>query len=75
MQEKHLYEYAVIRVVLGRTRIPQCGYYSFFVAKFIKVLYSVNGKLNFFRWFGCRQLHLNVQAFAKVAHGENQADQ
>jgi hypothetical protein len=45
-------------------------------AKFIKVLYSVNEpNSNFSDDLDVEQLHLNVQAFEKVAHGENQADQ
>ena len=75
MQEKHLYEYAVIRVVprVEREEFLNVGVILFCKkAKFIKVLYSVNeAKLQLFSDdLDVEQLHLNVQAFAKVAHGE-----
>jgi len=78
MQEKHLYEYAVIRVVprVEREEFLNVGIILFCKkAKFIKVLHAVNeAKLQFFSDdLDVEQLHLNVLAFAKVAHGEKLA--
>ncbi len=75
MQEKHLYEYAIIRVVprVEREEFLNVGIILFCKkAKFIQVLYAVNEvKLQFFSDdLDVEQLHLNVQAFAKVAHGK-----
>ncbi|SFF13537.1 DUF3037 domain-containing protein [Flavobacterium xueshanense] len=75
MQEQHLYEYAVLRVVprVEREEFLNVGIILFCKkAKFIKVLYSVNeAKLQLFADdMDVEQLHLNVKAFAKVAHGE-----
>jgi len=75
MQEKHLYEYAVIRVVprVEREEFLNVGIILFCKkAKFIKVLCSINeAKLQLFsRDLDLEQLHLNLQAFEKVAHGE-----
>jgi hypothetical protein len=75
MQEKHLYEYAIIRVVprVEREEFLNVGVVLFCKkAKFIKVLFDVNeAKLNLFSAdLDVEQLHLNVQAFANVAHGE-----
>ena len=75
MQEKHLYEYAVIRVVpmVEREEFLNVGIILFCKkAKFITVLYAVNeAKLQCFTSdLDVEQLLLNVQAFAKVAHGE-----
>lgn len=75
MQEKHLYEYAVIRVVprVEREEFLNVGIILFCKkAKFIKVLCSIDeAKLQLFsRDLDLEQLHLNLQAFEKVAHGE-----
>lgn len=75
MQEKHLYEYAVIRVVprVEREEFLNVGIILFCKkAKFIKVLCSMNEtKLQLFAAdLDLEQLHLNLQAFEKVAHGE-----
>ena len=75
MQEKHLYEYAVIRVVprVEREEFLNVGIILFCKkAKFIKVLCSMNeAKLQLFSAdLDLEQLHLNLQAFEKVAHGE-----
>lgn len=75
MQEKHLYEYAVIRVVprVEREEFLNVGIILFCKkAKFIKVMYSVNeSKLQLFSEdFDLEQLHLNLEAFEKVGHGE-----
>ena len=75
MQEKHLYEYAVIRVVprVEREEFLNVGIVLFCKkAKFIKVLCSVNeSKLQLFSDdLDLEQLHLNLLAFGKVGHGE-----
>ncbi|MFV8369681.1 DUF3037 domain-containing protein [Flavobacterium sp. LB2R40] len=75
MQEKHLYEYAVIRVVprVEREEFLNVGIIVFCKkSKFIKVLYSMNeAKLQLFLAdLDLEQLHLNLQAFENVAHGE-----
>lgn len=78
MQEKHLYEYAVIRVVpqVEREEFLNVGVILFCKkAKFIKVLFTVNPlKLQLFsKELDVEQLQLNVEALAKIAHGEKQA--
>ncbi|MFV5696183.1 DUF3037 domain-containing protein [Flavobacterium sp. LB3P122] len=75
MHEKHLYEYAVIRVVprVEREEFLNVGIILFSKkAKFIKVLCSFNeAKLQLFSAdLDLEQLHLNLQAFEKVGHGE-----
>ena len=75
MQEKHLYEYAVIRVVprVEREEFLNVGIILFCKKnKFIRVLYSVNeGKLlPFLGELDLEQLYLNLKAFRKVGHGE-----
>ncbi|MFV5700722.1 DUF3037 domain-containing protein [Flavobacterium sp. XS2P12] len=75
MQEKHLYEYAVIRVVprVEREEFLNVGIILFCKkAKFIKVICSFNeAKLQLFSAdLDLEQLHLNLQAFEKVGHGE-----
>ena len=75
MQEKHLYEYAVIRVVprVEREEFLNVGIILFCKkAKFIKVLCSFNeAKLQMFSAdLDLEQLHLNLLAFEKVGHGE-----
>lgn len=75
MHEKHLYEYAVIRVVprVEREEFLNVGIILFCKkAKFIKVLCSFNeAKLQMFSAdLDLEQLHLNLLAFEKVGHGE-----
>ena len=75
MQEKHLYEYAVIRVVprVEREEFLNVGIILFSKkAKFIKVLCSINEAklLPFLGELDLEQLHLNLEAFGKVGHGE-----
>lgn len=75
MQEKHLYEYSVIRVVprVEREEFLNVGIILFCKqARFIKVLYAVNeAKLQpFLGELDLEQLHLNLEAFGKVGHGE-----
>lgn len=75
MQEKHLYEYAVIRVVprVEREEFLNVGIILFCKkAKFIHVLCSINeAKLQLFSEdLDLEQLHFNLLAFGKVAHGD-----
>ena len=75
MQEKHLYEYAVIRVVprVEREEFLNVGIILFCKKnKFIRVLHSVNeGKLlPFLGELDVEQLYLNLEAFKKIGHGE-----
>lgn len=75
MQEKYLYEYAVIRVlpVVEREEFLNVGIIVFCKkANFIKVYYNINeAKLNYFLGdVDIEQLHLNVQSFEKIALGD-----
>lgn len=77
MQEKNLYEYAVIRVVprVEREEFLNVGIILFCKrAKFIKMLYAVNeAKLMLFSEdFDLEQLELNLSSFQKIAHGGKQ---
>src|SRR6478609_1033764 len=74
MQEKNLYEYAVIRVVprVEREEFLNVGIILFCKkTKFIKMLYSVNqAKLQLLAQdFDLEQLELNLKSFQKVALG------
>jgi hypothetical protein len=74
MQEKHLYEYAVIRVVprVEREEFLNVGLILFCKrAQFIKMLYAVNeAKLLLFSDdFDLEQLELNLSSFQKIAQG------
>lgn len=74
MQEKNLYEYAVIRVVprVEREEFLNVGIVLFCKkAKFIKVLYSLNIEkvLSFSTEADVEQIEMNLLAFQKVAHG------
>jgi hypothetical protein len=74
MQEKNLYEYAVIRVVprVEREEFLNVGIILFCKrAKFIKMLYAVDeAKLLLFSDdFDLEQLELNLSSFQKIAHG------
>ena len=74
MQEKNLYEYAVIRVVprVEREEFLNVGIILFCKkAKFIKMLYAVDeAKLMLFSEdFDLEQLELNLSSFQKIAHG------
>jgi hypothetical protein len=75
MQEKNLYEYAVIRVVpkVEREEFLNVGVILFCKsAKFIKMLYSVNEAkmLMFSEDFDLEQLEMNLESFQKIAHGD-----
>jgi hypothetical protein len=74
MQEKHLYEYAVIRVVprVEREEFLNVGIILFCKkAKFIKVLCSINEvRLQaFLGELDMEQLYLNLEAFEKIGNG------
>lgn len=75
MPEKHLYEYAVIRVLpaVEREEFMNVGLILFCKkAKFIKVLFAVNEKrLNAFTGeLDMKQVCSNLEAFEKIAMGE-----
>lgn len=75
MQEKNLYEYAVIRVLprVEREEFLNVGIILFCKkAKFIKVLYQLNeAKLKLFSTEAdLEQLQLNLSAFEKIGHGD-----
>ena len=74
MQEKHLYEYAVIRVVprVEREEFLNVGIILFCKrAKFIKMLYAIDqSKMQLFSSeLDLEQLQLNMESFRKIAHG------
>jgi hypothetical protein len=74
MQEKHLYEYAIIRVlpVVEREEFLNVGIIMFSKkAKFIKVLYKVNEtKLRVFcKEIDVEQVQLNLKSFEDIANG------
>jgi hypothetical protein len=74
MQEKNLYEYAVIRVVprVEREEFLNVGIILFCKsAKFIKMVYAVNEAklLMFSEDFDLEQLELNLESFQKIAQG------
>ncbi|PKB15019.1 DUF3037 domain-containing protein [Flavobacterium sp. 5] len=78
MQERNLYEYAVIRVVprVEREEFLNVGIILFCKkAKFIKMLYSVNETklLMFSEEFDLEQLELNLESFQKIAEGGKSA--
>lgn len=74
MKEKHLYEYAIIRVVpiVEREEFLNVGIILFSKkAKFIRVLYAIDeSKLrNFSADLDVEQVKLNLQSFEKIAMG------
>ena len=74
MQEKHLYEYAVIRVVprVEREEFLNVGVILFCKkAKFIKMLFVIEeSKIKLFSSeLNLEQLQLNLDSFQKIAHG------
>jgi hypothetical protein len=74
MQEKNLYEYAVIRVVprVEREEFINAGIILFCKsAKFIKMCYTVNETklLMLCEDFDIQQLELNLESFQKIAEG------
>lgn len=77
MQEKHLYEYAVIRVLpkVEREEFLNVGIILFCKKeKFIRVHFTLNEtKLRLFcKDFDINQLQLNLQSFEKIAAGDKQ---
>jgi len=77
MQEKHLYEYSVIRVVprVEREEFLNVGIIVFCKkAKFIKMLYTIDlAKMELFSGdLDLEQLQLNMESFQKIAHGTKQ---
>jgi hypothetical protein len=77
MQEKHLYEYAMIRVVpvLEREEFLNVGVAVFSKrAKFIKVLWTINeSKIALLSdELDIDQIRLNLECFEKVALGEKE---
>lgn len=78
MQEKHLYEYAVIRVVprVEREEFVNAGIVIFSKkAKFIKMLYTVDKqKLAFFsKELDLEQLEQNLEAFKNISDGKKES--
>lgn len=74
MQEKHLYEYSVIRVVprVEREEFLNVGIVLFCKkAKYIKVIYAVDeSKFKIFASeLDLEQLQLNLEAFQKISNG------
>ena len=74
MQDKHLYEYAVIRVVprVEREEFVNAGVVVFCKRqKFIKMLYTVNEQkiLMLSPEADNDQIRLNLQSFEKIANG------
>jgi len=77
MQDRHLYEYAVIRVVprVEREEFVNAGVIIFCKkAKFIKMLYVLDKqKLNFFsEELDFEQLQLNLEAFKNISDGKKE---
>ena len=75
MQEKHLYEYAVIRVVprVEREEFLNVGVILFCKkAKFIKMLFVIGeSKIKLFSSeLDLEQVQLNLDSFQKIAHGD-----
>lgn len=76
MPEKHLYEYAVIRVlpVLEREEFVNVGIILFCKkANFIRVHYAINETklLAFSAQLDLTQLTLNLESLANIAHGHS----
>lgn len=74
MQDSHLYEYAIIRVVprVEREEFLNIGIIMFCKkAKFIKVLYHINdAKIEALsNDFDLEQLHCNITALEKITNG------
>lgn len=78
MQEKNLYEYAVIRVVpkVEREEFINVGIIMFCKkARFIKVVYTVDSiKLhNLCKTIDINQIEQNLESFLRIAHGDKSA--
>lgn len=77
MQEKHIYEYAVIRVlpIVEREEFVNVGIILFCKkAKFIKVHYTVDEVklLMFYKDLDIEQIKLNLQSLEGIANGNKQ---
>lgn len=77
MQEKHIYEYAVIRVlpIVEREEFVNVGIILFCKkAKFIKVHYTVDEAklLMFYKDLDIEQIKLNLQSLEGIANGNKQ---
>ena len=77
MQERHLYEYAVIRVVpkVEREEFVNAGIILFCKKeRFIKVIYKINEeKLRFFSdELDFEQLEKNLESFEKISQGKKE---
>jgi len=75
MQDKHLYEYAVIRVVprVEREEFVNAGVILFSKKlNFIKMLYAIDPKKinSLSEDFDLEQLELNLSAFKKISDGD-----
>jgi len=78
MQEKYLYEYAIIRVlpVVEREEFVNVGIILFCKSeKFIKVYIATNEDklLSFSKDLDIEQIKLNLQAFEKIAMGKEKS--
>ena len=76
MQDKHLYEYAVIRIVpvLEREEFINVGVIVFSKKeKFIKIHFKLNEQKlhSFCKDIDVEQILLNLQSFEKIANGSN----
>lgn len=74
MQDKHLYEYAVVRVVprVEREEFVNAGVVVFCKRRrFIKMLYTIDERklLMIDPELDVEQLRLNLESFEKIAHG------
>ena len=77
MQDKHLYEYAVIRVLprVEREEFLNVGVVLFCKReKFLKVLYKLDEKklMMLCEDLEIEQLRLNLQSFERICKGENE---
>ncbi len=75
MQDRHLYEYSVIRVVprVEREEFVNVGVIVFCKRRrFIKMLFTVNEAklLMLSPELDVEQVRLNLESFAKIAHGD-----
>lgn len=76
MQKKHLYEYAVIRIVprVEREEFINAGVILFCKkAKFLKCIYKIDEQrlLKLFPEIDIEMIEKNLQAFENIAHGNS----
>jgi hypothetical protein len=74
MQEKHLYEYSVIRVVPKRVSVSSSMWIIVFAkAKFIKMLYTIDvAKMELFSGDLDLETGVKPRVLQKIAHGTKQ---